>query len=36
MGVNATPTAWVVTAHGYKQIMDYSKLYQMIDQAEGK
>ena len=36
MGVNATPTAWVVTGHGYKQIMDYSKLYQMIDQAEGQ
>jgi protein-disulfide isomerase len=34
MGVNATPTSWVVTNHGFKQVMDYSKLYQMLDEAE--
>lgn len=33
MGVHETPTAWVVTEHGYKQITDFSKLYSMLDQA---
>jgi protein-disulfide isomerase len=36
MGVHETPTAFVVTTHGYKQIMDFSKLYTMLDQAEGQ
>lgn len=33
MGVHETPTAWVVTQHGYKQITDFSKLYAMLDEA---
>lgn len=33
MGVHETPTAWVVTQHGYKQITDFSKLYSMLDEA---
>ena len=36
MGVNSTPTAWVVTEHGYKQVMDFDKLYSMLDEAEGQ
>lgn len=34
MGIHETPTAWVVTAHGYKQITDFKNLYSMLDQAE--
>jgi protein-disulfide isomerase len=34
MGVHETPTAFVVTAHGYQQIMDFNKLYSMLDEAE--
>jgi protein-disulfide isomerase len=33
MGINETPTAWVVTEHGYKQITDFKNLYSMLDQA---
>ena len=33
MGVHETPTAWVVTQHGFKQITDFSKLYSMLDEA---
>lgn len=33
MGIRETPTAWVVTQHGYKQITDFSKLYSMLDEA---
>lgn len=36
MGINETPTAWVVTDHGYKQITDFSKLYSMLDEAEAE
>lgn len=36
MGVHETPTAWVVTDHGYKQITDFSKLYSMLDEAEAQ
>lgn len=34
IGVDETPTAWVVTDHGYKQVTDFDKLYSMLDQAE--
>jgi protein-disulfide isomerase len=34
IGIDETPTAWVVTEHGYKQVMDFQKLYSMLDQAE--
>ena len=34
MGIHETPTAWVVTQHGYKQITDFKNLYSMLDQAE--
>ena len=34
MGIHETPTAWVVTEHGYKQITDFKDLYSMLDQAE--
>jgi protein-disulfide isomerase len=34
MGVAETPTAFVVTAKGYKQVMDWNKLYSMLDQAQ--
>ena len=34
MGIHETPTAFVVTEHGYKQITDFQKLYSMLDQAE--
>jgi protein-disulfide isomerase len=34
MGIGETPTAFVVTAHGYKQILDWNKLYSMLDEAE--
>ena len=34
MGIHETPTAWVVTEHGYKQITDFKNLYSMLDQAE--
>lgn len=34
MGVHETPTAWVVTTKGYKQVTDFSKLFSMLDQAE--
>ena len=33
MGVHETPTAWVVTQHGYKQITDFNNLYSMLDEA---
>lgn len=33
MGIRETPTAWVVTQHGYKQITDFSKLYSLLDEA---
>jgi protein-disulfide isomerase len=36
MGIHETPTAWVVTDHGYKQVSDFSKLYSMLDEAEAK
>ena len=36
IGIHETPTAWVVTDHGYKQIMDFEKLFSMLDQAEGQ
>lgn len=36
MGIHETPTAFVVTTHGYKQIMDFNKLYSMLDQAEAQ
>jgi protein-disulfide isomerase len=36
MGIHETPTAFVVTAHGYKQITDFSKLFSMLDEAEGQ
>lgn len=36
MGINETPTAFVVTAHSYKQVMDFDKLYSMLDQAEAE
>ena len=36
MGVHETPTAWVVTDHGYKQVTDFSKLYSMLDEAEAQ
>lgn len=34
MGIHETPTAFVVTEHGYKQITDFKNLYSMLDQAE--
>ncbi len=34
IGIHETPTAWVVTDHGYKQVMDFQKLYSMLDHAE--
>jgi protein-disulfide isomerase len=33
IGINETPTAWVVTSRGYKQITDFKNLYSMLDQA---
>ena len=33
MGIHETPTAWVVTTHGYMQIRDFRNLYSMLDQA---
>jgi protein-disulfide isomerase len=33
MGIHETPTAWVVTEHGYKQVTDFKNLYSMLDQA---
>jgi len=36
IGIQATPTAWVVTEHGYKQVLDFDKLYSMLDAAEGQ
>jgi protein-disulfide isomerase len=36
MGVHETPTAFVVTAHGYKQVLDFNKLFSMLDEAEGQ
>lgn len=36
MGVHETPTAWVVTDHGYKQVTDFSKLYSMLDEAQAQ
>ena len=36
MGVHETPTAFVVTTHGYKQVLDFNKLFSMIDEAEGQ
>ena len=33
MGIHETPTAWVVTTHGYKQVTDFQKLYSMLDEA---
>jgi protein-disulfide isomerase len=34
IGINETPTAWVVTEHGYRQITDFKNLYSMLDQAQ--
>ena len=34
MGIHETPTAWVVTEHGYKQVIDFQKLYSMLDRGE--
>jgi protein-disulfide isomerase len=34
IGIHETPTVWVVTEHGYKQVTDFQKLYSMLDQAE--
>ena len=36
MGIHETPTAFVVTDHSYKQVMDFSRLYTMLDQAEAE
>lgn len=36
MGINETPTVWVVTDHGYKQVTDFNKLYSMLDEAEAQ
>jgi protein-disulfide isomerase len=36
MGVHETPTAFVVTEHGYKQVTDFNKLYSMLDEAAGQ
>lgn len=36
MGVHETPTAWVVTDHGYQQVTDFNKLYSMLDEAEAQ
>jgi protein-disulfide isomerase len=36
MGVHETPTAWVVTDHGYKQVTDFAKLYSMLDEAQAE
>jgi len=36
MGVHETPTAWVVTDHGYQQVMDFNKLFSMLDEAEAQ
>jgi protein-disulfide isomerase len=33
MGIHETPTAWVVTEHGYKQVTNFKDLYSMLDQA---
>ncbi|HEX4310014.1 MAG TPA: thioredoxin domain-containing protein [Acidobacteriaceae bacterium] len=33
IGIHETPTAWVVTEHGYKQVIDFKNLYSMLDQA---
>ena len=34
MGIHETPTAFIVTQHGYKQITNFNDLYSMLDQAE--
>jgi protein-disulfide isomerase len=34
MGIHETPTAFVVTEHGFKQVIDFRKLYSMLDEAE--
>ena len=36
MGIHETPTAFVVTTHGYKQVTDFNKLYSMLDQAKAQ
>lgn len=36
MGIHETPTAWVVTEHGYKQVMNFNNLYSMLDEAEAE
>lgn len=36
MGIHETPTAFVVTNHSYHQVMDFNKLYSMLDQAEAE
>ncbi|HEX4039269.1 MAG TPA: thioredoxin domain-containing protein [Acidobacteriaceae bacterium] len=36
MGIHETPTAWVVTEHGYKQITNFNNLYSMLDEAEAQ
>lgn len=36
MGVHETPTAFVVTDHSYHQVMNFNKLYSMLDQAEAE
>jgi protein-disulfide isomerase len=33
IGIHETPTAWVVTERGYKQVIDFKNLYSMLDQA---
>ncbi len=33
IGIHETPTAWVVTTHGFKQVTDFQKLYSMLDEA---
>ena len=36
MGIHETPTAWVVTEHGYKQVTNFNDLYSMLDEAEAE
>lgn len=36
MGIHETPTAWVVTEHGYKQVTNFNNLYSMLDEAEAQ
>lgn len=34
IGIQETPTAWVVTEHGYKQVTNFNNLFSMLDEAE--